>query len=395
MLQLNGNSLLFNFPEVHPDAQLTISFERTCRIPDDGKTYPLPASLGSFPLRHVDDYRKRVPIDWDLRGGVMLPMYQSEAMWLHFKPKIVRDRRHGGQLKYPFAVRVAAGKRSAVTGGEWTKKLKKNDYLVCPPQQWLDGFVVEEGMIRQFVAMPLGMGATVEEQLTGEAEWGGIQIEVFPMRAEEFERRFPKPPPSPLRGVEIWDGRIGASTRRSLRSTSLGSASRSKGVTQTNYSCDSINVVDAAAARSFDEDCVTLSADMGLGAGGTMKQDIKKDPYGKEVWQRKLDGRRCYVHLANSLSWRAITGEMPPTAPPTAKDYKRMGLPWFDLYEDGLDAVKAKSQLKGVKSVLEFGFQHGVPTLPENKSVKVKRVVMLRPEKTGKKDVGVREGDWA
>jgi len=35
---------------------LAITFQRTLRIPDDGKTYPLPASLGTFPLRPIDDF---------------------------------------------------------------------------------------------------------------------------------------------------------------------------------------------------------------------------------------------------------------------------------------------------------------------------------------------------
>jgi hypothetical protein len=32
----------------------------------------------------------------------------------------------------------------------------------------------------QFVAMPLGQGYTIEEQLTGQTKHGGIQIDVFP-----------------------------------------------------------------------------------------------------------------------------------------------------------------------------------------------------------------------
>jgi hypothetical protein len=34
----------------------------------------------------------------------------------------------------------------------------------------------------KFVAMPLGQGYTVEEQITGKAEHGGLQIDVFPKR---------------------------------------------------------------------------------------------------------------------------------------------------------------------------------------------------------------------
>ncbi len=40
--------------------------------------------------------------------------------------------------------------------------------------------------------MPLGRGFSAEEQLTGEAEHGGLQIVVYPMKRSVFERRFPK-----------------------------------------------------------------------------------------------------------------------------------------------------------------------------------------------------------
>eukprot|EP01027_Heterolobosea_sp_BB2_P012822 GEZU01018549.1.p1 GENE.GEZU01018549.1~~GEZU01018549.1.p1 ORF type:complete len:146 (+),score=12.70 GEZU01018549.1:47-484(+) len=59
----------------------TMTLERTFRIPDDGKTYPLPPSLGHFPVFRVDDYLDSVPESWKQHGGVFIPMYQREAMW--------------------------------------------------------------------------------------------------------------------------------------------------------------------------------------------------------------------------------------------------------------------------------------------------------------------------
>lgn len=70
MITLEGNSLVFRFPEVHQDAVLYLSFKRTLRVPDDGRTYPLPAGLGSFPLRHVDDFSNMLPSHTSERGGV-------------------------------------------------------------------------------------------------------------------------------------------------------------------------------------------------------------------------------------------------------------------------------------------------------------------------------------
>ncbi len=41
MIELKSNSLRFTFPEVHPEAEPSIDFRRTLRIPDDN-SYPLP-----------------------------------------------------------------------------------------------------------------------------------------------------------------------------------------------------------------------------------------------------------------------------------------------------------------------------------------------------------------
>ena len=177
MIELKDDELVFRFPEVHELAELRVGFQRTLRVPDDNRDYPLPPGLGNFPLKHVDDYADRVPDTWRKHGGVFLPMYQAEAMWIDFNSS------------YPMAVKVAAGKIDALTGEQWKNELssRPQDYLVIPDQPWLDGFCVESGLIRQFVAMPLGDGYSAEEQLTGEAKHGGLQIVVHPMKASRFK----------------------------------------------------------------------------------------------------------------------------------------------------------------------------------------------------------------
>src|SRR6266700_2503136 len=157
---------------------LGITFLRTLRIPDDGKTYPLPPGLGRFPVRRVDDYGDRVPEEWRAQGGVFLPMYQREALWIAFD----------GQHWKPRAVTVGVGKVCAITGERWSESLsdRTQNYLVTPPQPWLDGIAVKKGQIRQFVAMPLGMGYTVEGQVTGEETVGGLQLKVFEPKPGQF-----------------------------------------------------------------------------------------------------------------------------------------------------------------------------------------------------------------
>ena len=156
-----------------------MGYQRTLRIPDDDKVHPLPPGLGNFPLRNVDDFAARIPSKWAERGGVMLPMYQSEALWISF-----------GWGQYPCAVRVATGKVCCLTGkvsGDGLERDPQN-YLVVPGQPWLDGYNVGGDEIRQFVAAPIDHDASVEKQITGEATEGGMQLEVRPMTAAAWEK---------------------------------------------------------------------------------------------------------------------------------------------------------------------------------------------------------------
>ena len=176
MIEVHHDTLLFSFHDVHADARFRLSFQRTLRIPDDNRSYPLPPGLGNFPLYRVDDHAARLPPSWREHGGVFLPIAQSEAMWLSFSGS------------YPMALRIASGKIDAVTGKPWSDGLTEEpqNYVVVPEQPWLDGFCVAKGAIRQFVAMPLGTGYTAEEQLTGEAVHGGLQVGVHPMKRDAY-----------------------------------------------------------------------------------------------------------------------------------------------------------------------------------------------------------------
>jgi hypothetical protein len=339
MITLENDNLVFRFPEVHEDAILTVHLQRTLRIPDDDNTYPLPPGLGRFPLRHVDDFAANVPERWLEHGGTIFPMYQSEAMWLCFSSGgWLSGGSYGGDRDggpYPFAIKVAAGKINAVTGEPWSDGIGRSpqNYMVSPTQPWLDGYCVEKGVIRQFVAMPLGAGYSAEEQITGEAEHGGLQIIAYPMKADAYERLMRKR--DRIRGMEEF-------------------------VT-----------MDFCLSES-----PAAMLDMGLAPGGRMKQEIYDDPYKLKDWDIKHSSR-CFVHIANSLVWRQITGEAPPTVPPTAKEYKNAGLPWFDYYSDA-KALKGSKTLAKLKSVATLGKKKGEVPLPENETVVPDHIIELR-----------------
>lgn len=133
------------------DCGLQISFHRTIRMPDDDKLHQLPGSLGTFPLFNVSAYASHLPGNITGRGGVFLPMWQREALWMQFS----------APHQASYALRVFVGSINAVSGRkmnenveESSKTIEVQDYLVVPGQEWLDGICVAPGIVRQFVAMP-------------------------------------------------------------------------------------------------------------------------------------------------------------------------------------------------------------------------------------------------
>ena len=330
MIEIQDDSLVISFPDIHKDAVGEISFQRTLRIPDDNRSYDLPPSLGNFPLQHVDDHSTNLSPTWKKHGGAFLPMYQSEAMWINFS---------GG---YPIAIKIAAGKINAVTGDQWNNELHDDpqDYIEITSQPWLDGFSVSKDMIRQFVAMPLGEGYTAEEQITGEAEFGGIQIIAYPMKSEVYEKM--------MKETADMDMMCCSYIRES--------------------SCE------------YEE--------MGLAAGGLMKQEIYEDEYSLDDYD--LDNAsRCYVHIINSEQYHKVTGNHPPHKSPSAKDYTDEGLPWFDYYDETKTALNGATKLAGLDSVAAKGVKKGESPLQDNDAVSPTNVIDI-----GKKDNTVREGEF-
>ena len=307
MIELQNDELVFRFPEVHQEARLRVEFQRTLRIPDDNREYPLPPGLGALPLNHVDDFADRVPETWRNRGGVFLPMYQAEALWINF------------ESAYPMAVKVAAGKIDALTGEPWENEIAAHpqNYLVVPDQPWLDGFCVQKGLIRQFVAMRLGEGFTVEEQLSGEAHHGGLQIIVYPMKAEKYSDL------CKMRESEIHE--------------------------QADY----------MLAYS------PLQPEMGMAPGGLMRQEVYEDEYGFDSWCTAVRSR-CFVHILNSQQFVGVCGSPPPGRPPTAKEYNDAGLPWFNYYGGDLTALDGSGKLMGLDSIAVANLKKGKGVLENN-----------------------------
>ena len=85
-----------------------------------------------------------------------------------------------------------------------------------------------------------------------------------------------------------------------------------------------------------------------------MRQEIYDDPFSFNDWDRSAV-QRCFVHLTNAELWHALTGEAPPTRPPTAHDYTEAGLPWFDYYGEGTAYMTQAARIKQGKDQVRDG----------------------------------------
>jgi len=339
-VRIENDTLLFG-------ESFSIVFNRTLRIPDDGKAYPLPPGLGNFPIKNVTDYGDTVPKTWLEHGGVFIPMYQREAMWMSFRA--LKEWK-------PSAVKIAVGMVNAISGETWSEELvdANEDYIVVPPQPWLDGINAGDGMIKQFVAMPLGMGYTVEGQVYGEEKFGGIQLIVY----EAKEGRFHEPEPVEERVLRSADFMMGE--------------------------------IDLMAGGPPPSGAAPGGAEMGIAAGGKMKQKIYPDPHGIETWDETNFGR-VYVHIVNSMMFRDITGEEAPPTPVSASTYTQYGYPWFDLYDEHVGDIKAPEKLKRIQSIKEIDKQKGFSPQQDDSSVEIPEHQTIHYKlKTNK----VKDGEW-
>lgn len=307
----------------------SFSFHRTLRVPDDDRTRGLPAGLGHFDVSRVDDYADRVPPSWVEHGGVFICMWPHEAMWINFHG--VRD--------VPVAVRVAAGKVCAVTGKPWSPALEggaEQNYMVVPGQRWIDGFKCADGRVRQFVGTLLGSGETVEKQVTGKEEVGGLQLQVFETRPDR------RPPPNSgytfLRGAS-GSGCFGGTTLPEIYCM----AADAQPMMQAMAASSDIGKPLGARVKG---------AEMGLGAGGLIEQAIlNAGEYQPDAFDPEATGR-VFIHIVDAAMYKEITGKKPHASPITPEDYRKAGYPWFSTWgEDAGKDVKVKPALAEIKSV--------------------------------------------
>ncbi|KAJ7215918.1 hypothetical protein GGX14DRAFT_518352 [Mycena pura] len=377
---------------------VTIRFHRTLRVPDNLDVNPLPVDLGPFPLLPVSMFSNRLPGNISSRGGFFMPIFEREALFISFEASKVRDRP---------AVKVSAGGVNVLTGSFKNIHaaqvlghdyiVQGQDYLVPGLQPWIDGVMTEEGVVRQFVAMPLGKNYTVEEQVTGKAEEGGFQFDIFPRRPErvnecffEFNMQFgtPRERAAGGRKLNLFGTLFGTPANcevpygaiigffdprhwpvRSEHNWTVGAYQRRIGkfpLTATygqhpiggmlpGYLPQNPNVQTIRAPRPPEKPYIQITgamvASMGTGLGGRISQKIYKDGLPTRVYDEE-NGQRFHVHIISAELWETVTGVLPPITPITPDTYKAHNLPWFTLSDSNVASLAPTTDvLENVKTI--------------------------------------------
>ena len=117
-------------------------------------------------------------IDIANMSGVFFPIFQCEATWIYFSAPAGTEYR----------VCVFAGGINIVARKKWDERKTKCDsaqtYVVVPPQEHLDGIFGDDGIVKQFVAMPIDNRYFILKQSTRRDDMGDLQIQVTPMTTD-------------------------------------------------------------------------------------------------------------------------------------------------------------------------------------------------------------------
>jgi hypothetical protein len=301
--------------------ELEVVFHRTVRVPDGRAAANLPPSLGHVELYSVKKYRDHCPGSWE-EEGFFAALHDTEAMWMSFHSP-----------NHPRALLVGAGGVNALTGEKLGTRLETDNYLVTPPQPWLDGWKGKDGTVYQFVATAYkeGEGISVAEQLIGkESKTGAIGLAVFdPKEPDKLKVKMPK--------REGWSGSM---IGDDFNWTHTAGSYKGGSLMKSEYpvaSCSTNRV--SKSARMMSE--------MGLGKGGKIIQKVYADPHGLEVWQEKPSATLA-VYLVNAHVFEEITG----IKVPQPVGYEAYQGHWFGMDDKEEKDVAGSSKFVGLKSAV-------------------------------------------
>ncbi len=119
---------------------------------------------------------------------------------------------------------------------------------------------------------------------------------------------------------------------------------------------------------------ISLMLENGSGLWGKAAFPVIDDEYGYDVWDKE-NTSRCFIHIANSLGYRKITGYAPPNEIISAIEYEAAGLPWFDYYGADLQVLDGAQKLANMDSVAAKSIKMGKGEMKKNQCIKPGKVI--------------------
>ena len=289
----------------------SVSFERTLRIPDDGRDYPLPPSLGQFPVRRVADYADRVP------GGV------------------ARARRRV-PAHVPARGDVAELPRRALAA-ERGQGRRRQGQRALGRARTTSGSSGDARGLRGRARRSRGWTASTPATASSASSWRCRSAWATPSRARSPARsatagcrssastRSPAASPTSRRRAPARAARASPSAARSRRRPWRPRRRAPRWASRRAAGCASTSIPTRTASTPGTRPTTAASSCTSSTAS-------------------------CGARSRASRSRRR---------PVDARAYTNAGLPWFELYDDQLGDIPASDVLANVKSVAQKDAQHG------------------------------------
>ncbi|QSZ31442.1 hypothetical protein DSL72_001007 [Monilinia vaccinii-corymbosi] len=372
------DKIRLTYVHAHSTELLDISLRRTIRVPENGEAHGLPPDCGAFPIYSVREYAGGLSEEMVLKGGVFVPIYQREAMWINFKST------------HPFAVKIYVGGVNAVSGEPAAESLATNlrrkatldkgksiqDYVVTGPrgQLWLDGIAKLDGKVMQFVATSVGNGYSIEAQITGEDRVCGVQMEIIPSVIKSIDGHICV---KTLTGKVMWfafnnhmtvevlkmkleqiEGQPVSEQRLVFAGKQLNDDRKlSEYGVKAGSTIHLVLKLRGGGARPDPKvsESNVRNPEMAIAAGGLIKQTIIKDFVPSADWDQD-NTLMLNIQMLNADVFQRVVGINAPPTPISADTYARYGYPFYKIYEErsgvqGDFPVQSVARLKALKGM--------------------------------------------
>ncbi|KAJ7880748.1 hypothetical protein B0H14DRAFT_2706523 [Mycena olivaceomarginata] len=354
-----------------------IQFHRTLRVSDsyDHRNYkPEPPVIDQYPIIPSSSLDQAfLPVGIHGKEGFIMPMFKKEAFSVSFT--------NSGNCGA--AIRIFVGGVNTLSGSV------VNQASIDLPKMGQDYIFLSPGssIVRQFVAMALGAGDTVEEQVAG-TTGGGLLFEITPQRPHGGNWLLSGGSKRLLDDLQT-PQELGLLNGNKLlfKITDTEKLHVNREWTPGKYACrvsnysalsavyTFLNLCSPASAIPFSQEIYRNSSSepwsaaepvpshwiMGIGVGGQIHQRIPRDSNHN---LRKYDDthrQQLTVHIVSPELWEHITRFPVPLFPLTREIYLQHNMQWFPTYEDPHYKHKVSAipnTLAGIKPLVQLEEQN-------------------------------------